>query len=273
MRSPGSTKPTAMLRLVAAYDRSLRRSFAALESFHTGLLLGLLRAGALDRMTQLSYRARALYLEPGYNGSGLFDWERDAIARHFRPGSRLLLAGCGGGRELLPLARDGFVVDAFDPNAEYVALARRTLEEQGLPGQVLQAEPSVVPAKFAGRYDGFVLGWVVYAHIVGRNQRLAFLRELRRRATAGAPLLLSFWVRRASSRRERMQHAVARLVARLSFNPRRPEAGDDLNQQAFVHWFDEAGIGSELREAGFEPVGFKATPFGHVVAIASDPIG
>lgn len=260
-----------MLRLVTAYDRTLRRLLAALESFHTGLLLGLLRRDALDRMTQQSYRERALYLDDTYNASGLFDWERQAVAQHFRAGSRLLLSGCGGGRELLSLAQNGFIVDAFDPNADYVALARRTLEQGSLPGMVLQAEPNAVPVDFAGPYEGFVLGWLMYAHIVGRNARIAFLRELRRRAKAGAPLLLSFWPRRASSRRERMQHAVALTTARLSFNPRSPEFGDDLNQQAFVHWFDEAGIGSELREAGFQPISYAATPFGHVVAIASDP--
>ena len=260
-----------MLRLIAAYDRTLRRSFAALESLHTGVLLGLLRAGALERLTQMSYRRRALYLEPGYNASGLFDWERDAVAQHLRAGSYLLLSGCGGGRELLALAAGGFVVDAFDPNADYVALARRTLEQESLPGKVLQAEPNAVPADFAGPYEGFVLGWLMYAHIVGRDQRIAFLRSLRLRATTGAPLLLSFWARRASSRRERMQHAVALTTARLSFNPRSPEFGDDLNQQAFVHWFDEAGIASELREAGFQPISYAATPFGHVVAIAADP--
>ena len=260
-----------MLRLIAAYDRTLRRSFAALESLHTGVLLGLLRAGALERLTQLSYRRRGLYLEPGYNASGLFDWERDAISRHFHAGSHLLLAGCGGGRELLPLARDGFVVDAFDPNADYVAVSRRTLQQELLPGTILQAEPNTIPEDFAGPYQGFVLGWLMYAHIVGRDQRIAFLRSLRHRATTGAPLLLSFWVLRANSRRKRMQQAVARLTALISFNPRRPEFGDDMNQQAFVHWFDEAGIASELREAGFQPISYAATPFGHVVAIAADP--
>ena len=255
-----------MLRLIAAYDRTLRRSFAALESLHTGVLLGLLRAGALERLTQMSYRRRALYLEPGYNASGLFDWERDAVAQHLRAGSYLLLSGCGGGRELLALARNGYAVDACDPNAGYVAQAQRNLLDRRMPGRVLQAAPDSLPGEFDGPYDGMVLGWGMHTHIVGRNRRIALLRQLRGRAAAGAPLLLSFWTRTALSRRERMQHGVAGFLAVCSLNPRRPECGDDLNQQAFVHRFDETEVSEELREAGFRAMSYSAMPYGHAVA-------
>jgi len=260
-----------MIRLVHAFDRGVRRLLAALESLHTGVLLGLLRRDSLQRLTALSYDARALYLDEAYNTSGLYDWERVAIERHFRRGSRLLLGGCGGGRELLALASDGFVVDAFEPNHAYVAQAQRNLDEKQLRGRVLRSAPDAMPDEFAGPYDGVVLGWGMYTHVVGRDRRIALLRALHERLVEGAPLLLSFWVRDASSRRLRWQQGVAATFASASFNPRRPEFGDDMNQQAFVHWFDEAGIGAELREAGFQPVSFKATPFGHVVATASDP--
>lgn len=260
-----------MLRLIAAYDRTLRRSFAALESLHTGVLLGLLRAGTLERLTQLAYRKRDLYLDPGHNASGLFEWEDAAIRQHFREGSRVLLMGCGGGRELLALARNGYAVDACDPNAGYVAQAQRNLLDRRMPGRVLCAAPDALPDGFDGSYDGMVLGWGMYTHIVGRDRRIALLRRLRGRAAAGAPLLLSFWTRNALSRRERMQHGVAALLAVCSLNPRRPEFGDDLNQQAFVHRFDETEISEELREAGFRALSYSATPYGHAIAIAADP--
>lgn len=255
-----------MLRLVSAYDRNLRRLLAALESVHTGLLLGLLRRDALDRMTQQSYRQRALYLDDTYNASGLFDWERQAIAQHFHAGSRLLLAGCGGGRELLALAQEGFRVDAFDPNPDYVALAARTLREQGWPGRALPAPPGALPAELEGVYDGAILGWGMYTHLIGRDARVALLRAFHDRLVGDAPLLLSFWTRGDDSRRNRLQHAVAGIAATCSFNPRRPESGDDLSQQAFVHWFDPAEISGELQDAGFRLASWCAKPYGHAVA-------
>lgn len=256
-----------MIRLVHAYDRGVRRLLATLESLHTGALLGLLRRRSLERLTSLSYRGRALYAEPGYNASGLLDWERGAFEQHFPSGSRLLVAGCGGGREMLALAEAGHEVDGFDPNAEYVAQAGRALLDRKLRGRAICAKPDAVPAEFAGPYEGLVLGWGMYTHVIDRDRRVAFLRELRGRANASAPLLLSFWTRASSSRRERFQHGLARFLAACSFNPRRPEAGDDLNQQAFVHWFDETEISEELKEAGFLMLSFSATPYGHAVAV------
>lgn len=255
-----------MLRLVFAYDRSLRRILAALESIHTGLLLGLLRRDALDRMTQQSYRERALYVDDTYNASGLFDWERQAVAQHFHAGSRLLLPGCGGGRELVALARDGFRVDAFDPNEDYVALAASTLRKQGLPGRALPAPPGTLPAELERVYDGAIVGWGMYTHVIDRDARVALLRELHDRLIDDAPLLLSFWTRGEDSRRRRLQHTMAVIAAACSFNARRPESGDDLSQQAFVHWFDQAEISSELQDAGFRPVSWCAKPYGHAVA-------
>ncbi|MFT3807444.1 hypothetical protein [Arenimonas sp.] len=256
-----------MSRLVYAIDRNVRRLLAAIESLHTGVLLGLLRRGSLERLTSISYDARSLYLDADHNASGLFDWERDALDRHFPPGSKLLLGGCGGGRELLALAAAGFVVDAFDPNSGYVASAQRALAKTELPGRVLRAAPDSVPDGFAGPYDGLVLGWGMYTHVAGRQQRIAMLRGLHSRAVAGAPILLSFLARQERSRRDRLQHGVARIFAALSFNRRRPEVGDDLNQQAFVHWFDETELSNEMREAGFRLAAFSPRPYGHAIGL------
>ncbi|MCA0370408.1 MAG: class I SAM-dependent methyltransferase [Proteobacteria bacterium] len=51
-------------------------------------------------------------------------WEYDAFVKVLPPSRRVLDAGCGVGRDLLPLAQRGCDVSAFDASQEMVTLAR-----------------------------------------------------------------------------------------------------------------------------------------------------
>lgn len=254
-----------MARLYAVWNRLVMGALALLETLHAGLWLGLLRRSQLNAVTARFYLGQASYLDAGYNASGLSDWEGAAITAHFPSKGSVLVPGCGGGRELLGLASMGFRTTGFDPDPRFVNAAQDAggaeLAHQPV---VLHAPPDEVPGGL-GVHDACVLGWGAYTHVAGRDARIALLRGLARVLIPGAPLLLSFWACPSSPRRMRLAYRVASMVARLTFNDRKPEPGDWLGQH-FVHYFDEEEIRGELREAGFDMLAYVEEPYAHAVA-------
>lgn len=254
--------------LVGTYlflDRLCMASLRAAEALHRGFWLGLLRPGALQAVTSRFYQHFPQYTDPRFNGRGLFVWERQAIERHFVPAKSVLVAACGGGRELAGLAALGFAVTGFDPDERLVRHAASVqLGRADGVREVLHSHPSHVPDGLP-QFDAAVLGWGAYTHIVGRALRIRFLRDIASHLDDGAPLLLSFWDRPPQGRQLAFANAVARVVATISLNPRRPELGDWLGRH-FTHAFIEPELRQELAEAGFVVVHYQSDPYAHAVA-------
>ncbi|MFX4314790.1 class I SAM-dependent methyltransferase [Enterobacter sp. 63] len=71
----------------------------------------------------------------------------EAFTRHLTPGSRVLDAGCGSGRDAKAFHELGYQVDAFDASSAMVELAR---QHSGLPVQLMSF--SEIDGK--AQYDG-----------------------------------------------------------------------------------------------------------------------
>ena len=103
---------TARARLDAArlLERVVRR-----------LLTGVRRDLGPDlaaELTAAAYTRKAHYAATWHQDLGLFDFEERALTEHFpAPPARLLVIGCGGGRELVALAERGFTVVGVEPDA------------------------------------------------------------------------------------------------------------------------------------------------------------
>ena len=243
----------------------MSRAFNVVCAIHEGLWLGLLDRAALNDLTAVVYARGGSYHDVGHNTSGLFLWERSAVERHFA-GSRRILVACGGaGREAIALAELGFEVTSFDCSAELAELAERLLSERRLHVRTLLAAPDEVPAGLAD-FDGLVIGWGGYSHIVDRERRVAFLRRLRSSARPNAPLLVSFLFD-PGSRRFDISRAVANLVATFTRRRKLIERGDALTN-GFTRYFGEAELRDELSAGGFETVELAAEPYSHAVARA-----
>ena len=254
-----------MTRLYVLCNRVVMGALALLEALHCGLWLGLLRRAQLNAVTADFYRNQGCYVDSAYNASGLADWERAAIERHFPTSGQVLVPGCGGGRELAALAARGFAVVGFDPDERFVQAAQ-DMQWTGAAHApvVMLCAPDAVPPGL-GSHDACVLGWGAYTHIAGRDARVGFLRHIGNALRPGAPLLLSFWANPPSPRKLRIAHRVASLVAKVSLNPRVPEYGDWLGQH-FAHYFDEDAIRAELADADFELLEYIEEPYAHAVA-------
>jgi SAM-dependent methyltransferase len=254
------------------YDRS-RRMFdltvSAARAAFVGMWLGLLDRDTLHEADALYYRRVRMYHDERYNLSGLFGWEVNAVDQHFSSCRSLLVASAGGGREVVGLERRGLEVFAFECNPELVQAGNELLSREGLKTRIAPAARDECPTPLP-KCDGAIVGWSGYMLIQHRTRRIRFLRQLRAQLPAGGPLLLSFFVRSADSRNQRLTAAIANVLRRLR-GRERIEIGDDLTPN-FVHRFLEAEIAAELEAGGFRLVEFSTAGYGHTIAQAVDAL-
>lgn len=235
-----------------------------MDVFHRGIWLGLLDHRGLNQATTAYYRSTSKYKDPAYNSGGLLDWETAAIERFFLECRSVLVGAAGGGREVAALAQRGFMITAFDCSEDLVDICRALVGENT---QVLLVPPGQVPESDR-QFDGIVVGWGGYMHIVGTDARLRFLRALRSRVVTGGPVLVSFLTRNPEARRYRWIRNIARLVRRLRLSGDPVELGDTV-AGSFDHHFTRDEIESELERAGFRVKHSSDVPYGHAVGIAT----
>ena len=167
----------------------------------------------------------------------------------------------------MALKKLGYEVDGFECNSKLVDLANTLLNEEKLPGQVELAPMDRCP-DIEGKYDGLIVGWGAYGHIQDSDQRVAFLRQLRDLASAGSPLLLSFFVRKDKGPRRFLVTALVGNLIRIITLRKRLDMGD-MVPSSFVHYFTEEEIASELERADYQSVFFDTWQYGHAVALAN----
>jgi len=243
--------------------RALAAAQGAIQAVFDGVWLGVLSPEQLHGIDDVYYRRERLYVRDEYNRSGLFGWEREFVDEHVPAGSRIAVAGAGGGREVLALARSGFDVVGFECNEALVSAGNRLLRVDGFSTLLCTVERDRWPAG-AGPFDALVVGWGSYMLMPGRAQRIEFLRSARNDLVAAAPVLLSFFARGGFSRRLRLTARCGTAIRRARGRPAL-EPGDSLAPN-YVHWFDRDQIESELRAAGYDLVAFSTTGYGRAVA-------
>jgi SAM-dependent methyltransferase len=246
-----------------------------LLALYRAIRLGSLDSQGLTEITRLHYQRPNGFEAEAHNLSGLWPWESEVVGSYLERRPRLLVAGAGGGREAIALARLGHAVTAFDFCDALVAACRRNMERAGVKGRVLDAPPDRLPPEL-GIYDGIVAGRGFYHHIPGRARRIAFLRSCHQHLTAGGPLFISdFFTRPPADRAWEKRQRIANLIRAFMREPERVERGDWLTD-CMQHAFTPDEIESELREAGFRLALYADSPIGegahlaHAVGIA-DP--
>lgn len=249
---------------------ALRRAHSVAKSLLDGVSLGLLSQEDLHALDERYYHQHVEYLDNGYNSRGLFAWETAALKKHFSGCKTLILTAAGGGREVLPLVRLGYAVQAFECNPRLLTAAQGLAAREGLEGsaQLASMPRDQWPAE-AVSADGVIVGWGAYMLIRGRDRRLQFLAGARRALPPGGPILLSYFHRPRDILYFRLLAGVARTVAR-ALGPAAtplPELGDSLAPN-FVHHFTQAEIADELAASGFTVVDAGTDPYGWSVGVA-----
>jgi SAM-dependent methyltransferase len=231
------------------------------QSFWRAIWLGLLDAEELDEITRSYYMGTSGFEKEEFNiHQGLWPWEATAIRNYFTGCRRVLVAGAGGGREVIALARLGFSVTAFDFSSFLTAACRRNLEKAGCSARVLDAPPDKFPQRL-DVYDALLIGRGFYHHIPSRRRRIEFLKEANLRLPSGAPLLISdFFTRSGDSKFHLRTQGIANFLRRLRKNRERVEVGDWLSN-CMQHAFTRREIEKEFSEIGILLEDFAVSPF------------
>ena len=264
-------------RVVRAYlagNRIRARAGDAFNAVLDGLWLGLLDAERLARLDEAHYEtlvertrtATFSYADEHWNAGGLQPWEEAVVERAFRSPGRVVVTGAGGGREVLALLERGFDAVGYEPHPHLVRAGSDLLARRGHPGRLRSMNREGFPAD-SGSLDALLVGWGSYMLMPGRRRRVAFMRTARSRMRAGAPVVLSFFVR-APTERDYVRLAAAANVLRRLRRRERAEVGDALRPN-FVHHFTAEELRDELHQAGFALELYEERPYGHAIARAA----
>ncbi len=261
--------------LIAALYLAAHRLFHSLDSaartLFEGFWLGLLPDSVIDIVSERSYGTGSEYTRAAYLDSGLQFWEEIAVTRFFTPGSKVLVAAAGGGREVIALARAGYMAEGFECSAPMVSVGRRALSERGIDSRLEWAPPCQIPDHVRrsepASWDAVIIGWNGYTYISPRRRRIAFPRSLRISLRPGSPVLVSGALRSPRSRAAVWTPRIANFFRVLTF--RRPEFGTGAGFPGRPrHEFTRGELEQELLEAGFSPVAFwKWGPFCAAVCV------
>jgi SAM-dependent methyltransferase len=198
--APPSTTPRAgsltgelIIRGGLAYGRAYSALWSRLERARVAVGTFLHEALSDAERAQMVHRLFAR-LE-SYGPEGLHAWEELWYQRDLPSApARVLIGGCGGGRELAVLHARGYTVHGFEPSASLACAARRSLPEDRvwtLSYEDLLCDEASAPVVAHAPYDAVILGWGSVAHVLDGATRERVLELLSRLAPRG-PLLLSF---------------------------------------------------------------------------------
>jgi SAM-dependent methyltransferase len=252
----------ALVRLLGGASRPLHGAATALSS---------LAAGTLTR-ADLDAAIARLWDELGQDDegeAGLLAWESAFYLSHLQAGERVLLVGCGTGRDLVALLRRGHAVEGLDLAPRAVDAGRRRLARLGLRAPLHVG--SIEHAALESRFDAVVFSWLCYGYVPEARSRVAALRNARRHLAKGGRVLISYVPR--DPRAGRAAARLARLAARLGRSGWSPEHGDLLLLSRrggglavhYEHHFSAEEIEREAREADLAVAAHDVAGHGRLV--------
>ena len=250
-----------------------RLLWRAAEAFHRAghacvyAAAGLLRRRDLERASRLLWREYGT-LAADVDG-GLEGWERRLYESVLQRGDRILLVGCGAGRDLLALREQGYDVAGLDPTPELVEAARQHLARRGLSAPVQQG--FVETADLGGPYDVIVLAGNCYSFLPTAALRTATLRRIREHLPPNGRVVITYT---GAVRPPPMAIGVSCVMARLTRADWRPEPGDAFSRDylqhrlvRYEHMFREGEVARECERAGLRTVREVRTAGYYVVAV------
>jgi hypothetical protein len=236
------------------------------QALFEGFWMCLLPESIYDVISEKSYGSGDQYTNKEYLDSGFHFWEELAVRTYFAPGSRVLVASAGGGREIIALVRAGYRAAGFECSRAMVETGQRALTARGIDAALIWAPPCIAPPM--GVFDALIVGWNGYCYISPRVRRIEFLKSLRTQLKSGAPVLISMAMRTQRARLLAWTPRIANAVRACTFRRPEFEAGDSFGGRPKMH-FTRRQIELELTDAGFSVTRFYVWGgYGAVVAKA-----
>lgn len=212
---------------------------------------GALRLADLRAAIQREWEDAGASESDNYIAAGLMSWERDFFLRFLKPGDRVLVVGCGTGRDLLALLELGYLAEGLDVAPRCTAIARQVIQKRGLEPPLYTG--GIETIELPGRFDAFIFSWFCYSYIPQSETRIRVLGKLRDCLNPGGRILISYNPGKTAPRR--LPIRLAQLVAWLCRSNWRPEYGDHLSILGrrtlhYEHQFTRETLEGEARAAG-----------------------
>lgn len=145
-----------------------------------------------------------------WNG-GLLEWERRLLDHAVRPGSRLLLIGCGSGRELRAIVERGCHVVGVEPAERTLEIARTEFRTAGDAVRLLHG--FVEDVDLPGDFDVCWFSYFSYSYIPDSRRRIALLNRLARHLRPDGRIIVTCHCQSRTSRSRAV--AIGRLAGRV----------------------------------------------------------
>jgi hypothetical protein len=242
------------------FNQQVINLFHALQ---TGFWLGVMGEKSLDYSDDLTYNKTKFYREDKYNLSGLYEWEKPMIQKHFTNAKTILVIAAGGGREVVALSRMGFEVDGYECNTNLVEYGNGLLQKNGINSIIKYLPRNTVP-ELIKKYDGIIIGWGAYSFMMGSKTRRAFLSGLYPFLHKDTSLMMSFLYTKKRSKSDKIVINVANFLR--SFGRReKVEPGDRLIPD-YMHYFTEEEMKGELIKSNYIVKDFSTMSDGCIIA-------
>jgi SAM-dependent methyltransferase len=184
---------------------------------------------------------------------GLLDWERRLLENSVQPGDRLLLIGCGSGREFREFLERGCTILGVEPSAETIEIARQEIRKTAAPVDLVQGFAEDVD--LAGEFDVCWFSYFSYSYIPDRRRRIALLTRLGRHLRPGGRIVVTCHCQPRPQRSRAV--TVGRAVGRAWRNDWEMVDGDELVRAQpafrvfhFQHVFTPEELVAECAGAG-----------------------
>lgn len=170
------------------------------------------------------------------------------------PGTRVMVVGCGSGRDLIPFAEQNRDVWGIDPAPQAIARAQDELRRRGLTAHLAVGYAEDLPLDAA--FDVVWFSWGMYSFISGSTRRVEVLRHAGAQLAPGGCIVVSGFISR-NPPRTRAVH-IGNAVSRICRTGWRFEPGDLVGWYArtselhFEHCFGPGELEREALAAGLE---------------------
>ncbi len=184
-------------------------------------------------------------------GFELESWEVDVCKRYGLSSGRMLVLGCGWGREAIGLAEREVQVVELDLHPGVLSVANRVAAERKLPAQFMLGDFLAPPCK-PGSFQYILLSGTMYSAIPGRESRQAWLHHVRGLCKPKGLIIVSFQIEnRPDGRLHRLTERLRAALVKLPGSNSHYQRGDVCQGGHFFHLFqDEAELKAELHGAG-----------------------
>lgn len=254
-------------RMSSMSFRLLEKVYNFSNAVLSGFWLGIMDNKSLDEADELHYKKAKLYYRDSYNSSGLFDWEKKMILKHFSNARSILVIAAGGGREVLALIKMGYEVDAYECNEQLVKYGNSFLSKNDIDSKIKILSRNAVPYEIK-QYDGIILGWGLYTLIRGYEARVSFLKKLHPFMDKETILMISFWTMEKKGKQQIITRKISNFF-RFILRKEKSETGDALEPN-FGHYFSHSEIVDEVSQVKFKMLDYYDTKYGCCICKFAD---